>query len=126
MLFDPRKNHEKEYAWGLGIMMNNQAETLPIWQGLKQVRRMEIHLSYVIGDSIVLIRHLVLRTNPKDLILGCLLARIQNEAKGIKGVRFFHLLRALNEGADQWENLACNLTKGTLKTIIAIAVQPIP
>ena len=53
------------YAWGLGIMTNNQDKEMDMWQGLKQVKGMEIHRLNMIGDSMVLIRHLALHTNKK-------------------------------------------------------------
>ena len=70
MLFDSQGKVENTYAWGLGISMRNQEEALSLWLGLKQAERISISNLIVVCDSIVMIRHLSLKMNPKDLILS--------------------------------------------------------
>ena len=46
------------YVWGLGIMSNNKAEVLALWQGLRQAQERNIDSLVVFGDSKLIIQAL--------------------------------------------------------------------
>lgn len=56
MIFNLEKKYETKYAWGLGKASNNQAEALPLWQGLKISISKGIKKLIIVGDSLVVIK----------------------------------------------------------------------
>ena len=46
----PDNKIETQYAWGLGVASNNQAEYLALWQGLETTIEKKISKILVFGD----------------------------------------------------------------------------
>lgn len=49
-------NKQRQYAWGLGIATNIQAEYLALWQGLELAIARKISKNMVFGDSMIVIQ----------------------------------------------------------------------
>ena len=63
------------YAWGLGIMSNNMAEALALWQGLKIAHEQKIHSLVVFGDSKLIIQFMVSKTLPANVFLAAIIKK---------------------------------------------------
>lgn len=70
----------------------------------------------VVGDSIIVIHHMVFKGLPKTPILNLdiLLCCTQKLLKGIEEVKFLHAMRGLNQRADRMANTACSLSFGQI------------
>ena len=66
VLYDPEGNMNLTYSWNLGIDSNNMAEALALWQGLSQAIRLGIQDLMVVGDSRLIIHHLICRSFPSS------------------------------------------------------------
>ena len=86
-------------------------------QGLKILQKACIKEAKIIGDSqtlIKLIKMLVENSNPKDLQLSRLMARIKKIVSSFQKINFFHVLRNNNKEADAEANKVGLLPVGTL------------
>ena len=84
---------EFKFTWGLGIDINNMAEALALWQGLRIVEDLGITELTVIGDSRVVVRVLAKNIFPTQLGLRHLLRKIMVQASLFTKIDFYHVLR---------------------------------
>ena len=103
-----------KFSWGMGQNTNNIAEILALWQGLSQARRLSIKKLIFIGDSSIIIQALNLKKAPKNMILAHYFRKVLNQLKDFEDIKFFHVLRTFNQGADHEANIGTSLNRGTL------------
>jgi ribonuclease HI len=83
----PKGKQETSYAYGIGNTSNNQTQALAFWIGVWIMKNQGIKKMIVVGDSIIVIHHMVFKTLPKTPILNLdrLLCCTQKLLKGIEG-----------------------------------------
>ena len=69
IIIDIRANQKRNYIWGLGKDLDNQAEAYALLQGIKVASLLSVNNLMVFGDSSMVIQHLHYNTTPKDCIL---------------------------------------------------------
>jgi ribonuclease HI len=74
-IIDPRGTTEACFAWGLGITSNNKAEAYALWQGINIAKGIGMQSIKVIGDSRMIINHMVKKTFPGNNLLASILDR---------------------------------------------------
>jgi ribonuclease HI len=126
VLYNPEGNLVLSFAWGLGLLSNNSAEYLALWQGLSQARTLLISNLVVIGDSRIVIQSLVGRKRPNHLPLTQLYSRILNLVQEFDQVKFYHVMRGLNQQADFEASVGSSMGKGELKLNGRDSFYPIP
>jgi ribonuclease HI len=126
VLYNPEGNLILSFAWGLGLLSNNSAEYLALWQGLNQARTLRIPKLVVFGDSRIVIQSLVARKRLKHLPLSQLFSRILNLVKEFDQVNFYHVLRRLNHQDDLEAAVGSSLEKGEIKINGRVSLCPIP
>jgi ribonuclease HI len=102
------------YAFGLGIASNNHAEAMALWQGLCHSQSNGIRNLVIIGDSRLLIRAIALSKETQSAKLNNLLARIRLLLRGFDSFQVFHVLRELNQAADEEANRGAALAQGQM------------
>ena len=114
VLFDSSGKIVLKFAWGLGHNTNNIAEILALWQGLSQARKLFIKNLIFIGDSSIIIQALNLKKAPKNMVLAHSFWKFLNHLKEFDEIKFYHILRTYNHGADHEANIGTSLNKGAL------------
>ena len=114
------------YSWGLGQNTNNTAEILALWQGLAQARRFSIKNLAVIGDSRIIIQALNLKKAPKNMGLAHYYRKVITQLKDFDDIKFYHVLRDLNQMADYEANTGVSLNKAVLLVNGSEKQEPIP
>jgi ribonuclease HI len=71
---DPRGTIETYFAWGLGVLSNNQAKAYALWQGLKIAKGSCAQSLVVVRDSKTIINHMVFNSVPFDNPLASITA----------------------------------------------------
>jgi ribonuclease HI len=112
---DPDEKLELSYAWGLGVDTNNRAEALALWQGLNQAISKKVKDLVIIGDSRLIIQALILHNPVKQTKLQHILEKIHLLLKRLRTFQLFHVLRDLNEQADEEANRGAILSIGELQ-----------
>ena len=126
MLYDPEGHLNLNYAWNLGIDTNNMVEDLALWQGLSQAIRLDIQDLTVVGDSRIILHHLICRELPSSFRLRQVIRRIFLLLPLFNSIEFFHVLRDLNEQADSAANEAISIGLGVLSINGVQSLEPIP
>ena len=126
MLFDPDGQLNLSYAWNLGSDTNNMAEALALWQGLSQAIHLGIQELTVVGDSRMILQHLLNQELPSSFRLKQVIRRIFILLPLFRSIDFFHVLREFNEQADNAANEAISLDYGVLSINGVKRVDPIP
>lgn len=126
IILSPEGNIILSFAWGLGLLSNNQAEYLALWHGLHQARRLGILNLVVFGDSRIVIQSLARNRRPKQLPLAQQYSWIQSQVAEFGRIRFFHVLRGLNHQADLEANVGSALCRGEIKINGSTSFFPIP
>lgn len=126
IIFSLEGNIILSFAYGLGLLSNNQAEYLALWQGLLQARSLGILNLVVIGDSRIVIQSLARKSRLNQLSLAQHYARIQSRVAEFDRIHFFHILRGLNHQADREANVGTTLSKGEIKINGRTSYIPIP
>ena len=114
------------YAWGLGIMSNNMAEALALWQGLKIAHEQNLHSLVVFGDSKLIIQFMVSKTLPSNIFLAAIIKKILLVISKFQVIGFYHILRGLNGKADMEANRAASLDKNVLAVSDRVSICNIP
>ena len=110
----------------MGKKTNNAAEILAIWQGLNQARRLSIKKLIIMGDSRIIIQALNLNKAPNSMELAHYYRKFISQMNAFEEVKFFHVLRNLNQNADHEANLGVSLSKGVLCLNVVNNHVPIP
>lgn len=92
----PNEQRELQYAWGLGITANNQAEYLALWQGLELDIARKIHRLMVFGDSMIVIQQITKLKEKCSVYSPPVMQRISLWLKNFKIIEFYHVKRHLN------------------------------
>jgi hypothetical protein len=79
-----------------------------------------------IGDSSIIINLMNNLKTPSNSKLACLIARIKKEVLWFEDIKFFHVLRDLNQQVDNLANRALRLSEGILRKRGEIFFQAIP
>jgi ribonuclease HI len=114
VIYSPDGTLRDCFCWGLGQKTNNQAEILGLLRACLIVREKGDKDLQVFGDSELLIKKL----NSKDLFnnasLNKMLGRLKRILHEFSSFKFYHILRNMNEEADQMANKGCTLAKGQI------------
>ena len=102
------------YAWGLGHASNNQAEYLALWQGLNQVRKMNIQKLTIFGDYRLIFKALHTKKMTTDIGLAHTHRKVILMLKQLRNHKAYHVLRSLNNLADAEANRGAILSKSQL------------
>ena len=101
-------------------------EALSLWQGLSQAIRLDIQDLTVVGDSRIILHHLICRELPSSFHLRQVIRRIFLLLPLFSSIEFFHVLRDLNEQADSAANEAISIGLGVLSINGVQSLEPIP
>ena len=102
------------YAWGLGTDSNNKAKFCGLLQGLKIAISKGMANLIVFGDSRLLIQSLTRRKRPGHINLAQIYHKIQTLSNLFQSIKFYHVLRELNQLADAEANRGVCLGRGIL------------
>jgi len=94
------------YSKYIGEATNNQAEYQAVVLGLEQARRLKAAMLDFYLDSELVVSQLNREFKIKDQSLGSLFVRAWNLMVGFKSVKFHHIPREQNRGADRLVNQA--------------------
>jgi ribonuclease HI len=114
VLLDPTRKIILSYTWGLGHNSNNIAEILALWKGLSQARGISFSKLAVIGDSRVIIQALSQKKRPNNFLLAHYYTKINSKVVEFEEIKFFHIIRNLNQLADHEANVGASLRKGVI------------
>ena len=98
------------FAYGLGHTTSIQAEALALFQGLKQLKDLDINEVNVFGDSQSIIKSIVNNSASSNLRFARLISRIKVSTKSFQKLSFFHVLRENNKDADLEANKSALLS----------------
>lgn len=102
-------NIEVRYVWGLGKKINNQVEAYGLFLGLSLAQKVGIRKIQVLGDSMLIIKHMNTIHQQKSLNLNQIIKRSQEMIPFFDLVSSIHILRGNNQDAYKQSNLACQL-----------------
>jgi len=111
VIFSADNSLRTSFAWGLGHDSNNKAEALALWQGLKLAHENKIIDLTVFGDSRLIVQAMALKKVPPHLHISRILLKISRIADRFRNIRFYHILRNLNNMADAEANKAVLLSR---------------
>jgi hypothetical protein len=80
----------------------------------------------IIGDSKIIIRHMVYNSNFGDYPLSSIIDRIKGESKSLISISFFHLVCEINNGTNRSTNYGAKLKVGDLMVNGTLEHQSIP
>jgi hypothetical protein len=66
VLLYPGGNNVGSFASSLGVATNNQVESYALWQGVSLLLNRNIQQAIIIGDSSLIIRHMVMDSTPSN------------------------------------------------------------
>ena len=112
VIFDPRGDKQKDFAWGLGRSTNNNAEWLALLKGLEIALTLGIRDLVVFGDSLLVIKEVrKLARNYKNP--SNKMHHIFNSLIGdFNVINFLHILRSDNQSVDKMANVEVQLDYG--------------
>lgn len=64
MICDPKRNPLVQYAWGLGKATKKSAEAYFLWLGIKLAKEYGLQKLIIVGDSMIVIKAFINRSNP--------------------------------------------------------------
>ena len=106
---------EINYARGLGIASNNQAEVYGFIQGLKNIDLKRVQSILFVGDSSTILKlmnkHHISTTNS----LAWIISQIKIKVSHFKDIECFHIIWGLNGEVDAQAHLAVQLKEGICK-----------
>lgn len=109
IFINPEGIIEYRYAWGLGWKKNNQAKAYGLFLGLTFAQKKGIKTIQVLGNSMIIIRHMIYASSAKNTTLNQIIKRSQGLIPSFELVSFFHSLRGNNQEADKQANHAYQL-----------------
>ena len=122
----PEGNIEVEYFWNIGLDSNNMAEAYGLWQGIKQLKEKGVEEAIVFVDSRSIIQALNGASQSRNLRLDRMVRRIKSLIETFWRLEYFHILRELNDLADQAANKEMGLSKNELSVnlLLSSAISP--
>ena len=101
-----------EYLWSIGFDSNIMAEAYRLWKGMLKVKGVEEAI--VFGDSRLISEALNGASQSQNLRLARLIKRIKSLSKTFRCLESFHILREVNDLADQAANKSMVLSKNEI------------
>ena len=110
ILLDPGGYVEQTFAWGLGNRTNNEAEWLPLTQGLHLLSTKKLRKVLIFGDY----KHVIYKLINGYPIGAVKCRHLFEKAKLLipKSYEAFHILRHNNNAADSLANVGATLPQG--------------
>jgi ribonuclease HI len=109
IIMDPRWKSITYYSSSLGIAPNNRAEAYTLWQGFKVAKEMSVHSIIIIGDSKIIINHMVNNSKSRVHPLASILDQCKQETSLFLSCTFYHVLCELNNEENHWPNYGASL-----------------
>jgi len=109
LVYSSGKLIKTSFSWGLGFMMNNQAESYGLLKSCQNAKELSHKSIQIFGDSDLLIKSLNSASQLGNTYLNNILLRVRNLLKDFESVQPFHFLREFNSSADELGNKACQL-----------------
>ena len=102
------------------------AEAYGLWQGIKQLKEKGVEEAIVFGDSRLIIQALNGASQSQNLRLARIIKRIKSLSKTFWHLEFLHILRELNDLADQAANKSMVLSKNeiSINLLLSSALPP--
>ena len=110
-----------EYFWNIGIESNNMAKVYGLWQGIKQLKEKGVEEAMVYGDSHLIIQVMNGASQCQSLKLDRVIKRIKSVSKTFHRLEYFHILRELNDLADQAANKSMALSKNEMSVNLLLS-----
>lgn len=79
------------------MKINNQAEAYVLFLGLSLAQKKEIKDMQILGDSMLIIKHMNNNSTAQDIKLNQIIKRTQGMIPLFEQVKFFHILRGKNK-----------------------------
>jgi len=126
ILINPEGTIEFRYAWGLGQKTNNQAKADGMLLGLILAQRNGIKKMQVLGDSMIIIRHMINTSKAKITNLNQIIKIAQNLLPAFESVSFYHVMRGNNQEVDRQANKGCHLEeeKSVINDVVGMTNIP--
>jgi ribonuclease HI len=118
VIFNLRGHLTIRYAWGIGETVNNEAEVLAIYHGLKLLTTLTKHIVIVIVDWSLIIN--AIRTKGKNVspILARLLLWSKYLTQQFNQTQLFHVYRENYLEDNKMENVGAFWLKGCCKKLV--------
>lgn len=125
-LRDPGGNPLVSYAWGLGKVSNNIAETCALWEGIKMAREMMISKILILRDSMMVTRAIIKGTEVGNNLLHNILFYSTSLLVEFEEVSILHIKCELDTIANQMAKLGSRLNAGEFVSNKVMESLPIP
>ena len=93
LVFSLDKLIKTSFSWGLGFMLNNQAESYGLLKAFQIAKELGFKSIQIFSDSELLIKTLNSANQFCNSYLNNILLRVQNLFKDFERVQYFHILR---------------------------------
>lgn len=114
IILNPSGEPISSYEWGLGILSNNRAKALGLYQGILQLHVQGIIKALIFGDSTIIISLMNSNRKVSNLFLHQLINRCKSLLSQDMEYKFFHVLRSNNQDADKRASQACSRERGSI------------
>ena len=92
VIFFPGRLIHLRFSWGLGSMMNNQAECYSLLMAIQLVKGKGFKSIKIFGDSEMLVKTLNTTVTFNNSLLNVILQRIKTTLKDFDSVESYHIL----------------------------------
>jgi hypothetical protein len=99
VVLNPKGNQEITFEWGMGRVLNNQAEALALFQGPNLLSASYIISLIVIRDLTLVIKLMHKTSSLSNGKLTIIVRPIQKEVSMFEIIECYHILRELNKHA---------------------------
>ncbi len=93
-------NHNGEplvtFEWGLGILSNNGAEALELYQGILHLKIQGIQKAMIFSDSAIIINLMTSKQKASNIFLQQTISRCQIMINQTQDFQCYHILRTIN------------------------------
>lgn len=114
LILSPNRSNKTSYSWGLGISLNNQAESYNLLKACQIAKELSYKIIQIFEDSKLLSNLLNFKDYFRNPTFNKTFQRIQNTLKDFDTVDSYHILRDLNKQADSLANKGCLLSQSNL------------
>jgi len=99
IFFNPEGIIRYRYAWGFGWKEDNQEKAYGLFLGLTLAQKKGIKTIQLLGNAMVIIRHMIYASSAKNTTLNQIIKRSHGLIPSFEFVSFFHVLRGNNHEA---------------------------
>ena len=92
IIINPEGKIEIRYVWGLGKKTNNQAKALSLLLGLYLVKEKTINVVIILGDSMLVTKHMVKGSQAQNYKPNKILKRLKGIETTLENVKYYHIL----------------------------------